>query len=60
MNPAPRMFYWKFCPVDELTRDELLEVINDLAAEREQLIAAREEMRPYTDYAAYLTKRPLR
>jgi hypothetical protein len=46
--------YWMGTPMEELSREELLTVVNHLAREVVELRADRERMRPNVDWAGYL------
>lgn len=50
--------YWMGKPVEELSREELLAVINHLATENQRLWGEGEKMRDHLNWGSYLSAPP--
>jgi hypothetical protein len=44
-------------PIDELTREELVEALNFAAGEIHRLQGEQDALRPHVDYGAYITNK---
>jgi len=54
-EPRVAMLYGR--PIDELTREELVEALNFAAGEIHRLQGEQDALRPHVDYGAYITNK---